>query len=171
MNRVGASLLGLLTALALLGCQTNADSVPTPTATAAAAVEDDETTATLQLVADRTEQLFEFDPATEPQIELLEDADLEQLIADLLADPELLESIRRGEAFYTLLGLIPPGTDLLALNEEWLEGGIAGLYRPELDRISIRLFGSFSSLAAAQSFSSSTAAPPPMSCHSSSLGE
>ncbi len=42
--------------------------------------------------------------------------------------------------------MIPPGTDLLSLNEELLNAGVAGLYRPEVDRLYVRLFGSFSAL-------------------------
>jgi hypothetical protein len=143
MTRFASLVVATVGVIALAACGGSGEPTPVPTVLP----EDDaETAATLALVADRTEDLFALDGGDGPEITLLDDDALASLIAELLEDPESVESLRRDEAFYSLLGLIPPGTDLLALNEELLNAGIAGLYRPELDHLYVRLFGQFSSL-------------------------
>lgn len=143
MRRHLALIAAAFVAITLAACGTSAE--PTPTATPAVA-DEPETVETLALVAERTEELFELDGGDGPEVTLLDDDELADLIEELLTDDESAESLRRDEAFYTLLGLIPPGTDLLELNEELLNAGVAGLYRPEIDHLYVRLFGSFSSL-------------------------
>ena len=144
MRRFALPLIAALLALALGACG-NSDAAPI-VAPSPAAGADLDASATLALVIERTEQLFDLDGAGGPEILLIDQEQLAAVLAELLADPELIESLRRDQAFYTLLGLIPPGTDLLSLNEELLNAGVAGLYRPEVDRLYVRLFGSFSAL-------------------------
>lgn len=130
----------------LVACDPD-EAGPTPTLTPATETPADADAAeTLELVAERTEELIDLERGVGPEISLLDDEALAELIAELLADPEVIESVRRDQDFYGLFGLIRPGMDLTELNEEMLNAGIAGLYRPELDRVYIRLFGSFSSL-------------------------
>lgn len=144
MPRYLAPLVAASLSLLIAAC--DSDSASTPTATSTPTEDDRETQATLDLVADRTEDLFDLDVDDEPAITLLDDEELAELIEELLADQESIDSLRRDEAFYSLLGLIPADTDLLTLYEELLNAGIAGLYRPEIDHLYVRLFGRFSSL-------------------------
>ena len=144
------ALLAALTVTFLVACDLD-EAGPTPTLTPATATPADADTdpdpaETLDLVAERIEALIDLERGADLEISLLDDEALAELIAELLADPESIESIRRDQDFYALFGLIRPHTDLLELNEEMLNAGVAGLYRPELDHLYIRLFGSFSSL-------------------------
>lgn len=148
MSRFTSLLSVVVFAVALIGCgdsDASATASPSPSATIAAAA-DPETIETLGLVVDRTEELFDLDGGDGPEISLIDSDELGELLTELLEDPEVVESLRRDEAFYSLFGLIAPGTDLIELNEELLGTGVAGLYRPEIDHLYVRLFGSFSAL-------------------------
>ena len=144
MPRYLTPLLVAVVAASLIACDSN-EAGPTTTPTPGDAA-DLEAFETLEEVAQRTALLLDLDRGSGPEISLIDDDDLVEIVAELLADPEVIASLRRDEAFYALFGLIPPGTDLLALNDELLVSGIAGLYRPETDHLYVRLFGRFSAL-------------------------
>ena len=104
MRRVAAHwrswwLAALLVAVVALVACGDADAPATATATATTVADgggDEEIDATLELVADRTEELFGFDSDTVPEISLIDDDDLAAVVDELLADPEIVASIRRG---------------------------------------------------------------------------
>jgi len=133
--------LAFLMTVALLACQDeDATLTPTPAPTDPTAEE------TLAIVAERTADLFGHPDGPGPAVTLLDDEQLAEVIDDLLADPEIAAALERDQAFYAILDLVPPGTDIAQLNRELLLTGLAGLYRPELDHLYVRMFGGFSAL-------------------------
>ena len=137
-----ASILLLALIAACDGSDATTTPTPSPTADPEAAYVDQ----TLALVARRVEQLRGLDAGDGPTITLLTDEDLAALIDELLAEADSIDAITHDQALYTLLGLIDADTDLLAVTREVSIAGIAGLYRPQLNHLYIRMFGGFSAL-------------------------
>ena len=100
---------------------------------------------TLALVAERMDQLRGLDGGEGPEVSLIDQDDLPELVDELLAEPEWRESVEHERVLYTLLGLVPEDIDLIDLVRQSSIDGIAGLYRPELDRYYVRMIGEYSS--------------------------
>ena len=136
-----------LLALALLAaCDQAGDARPEPTPAATLNPTDPYALETIALVAERMQLLRDLDGGDGPAVSLLDEAALTDLVDELFAEPEQREAFAHYQRLYTLLGLIDAETDLAEIYRELSIAGIAGLYRPELDRYYVRMFGQFSSL-------------------------
>lgn len=92
----------------------------------------DETAALFDEIVEQVAELRELPVEAEVPLEIVGS---EEMIELALADAEDdLESIARSEAVAKALHQIPEDADLLELNEELVEAGVAGLYRPSENR-------------------------------------
>lgn len=78
-----------------------------------------------------TEQIRELPFLEHPTVSLVDDGELEARVRRLISEEVDPEELRRDAALETLLGLIPPGTDLLALYQDLYGEQVLGFYDGE----------------------------------------
>ncbi|MEE8045807.1 MAG: hypothetical protein V3T49_03095, partial [Dehalococcoidia bacterium] len=124
--------------LLLVSCSSDADSetAATPEPTAATTVDPaDEPEQTvdefLLSIESRVEKLRGIDTPPPLEHSFVDNAFMRELLAEELADPEVVEQLAHESALLKLLGMIPQDSDLGAIYESMLGAQVLGLYDPE----------------------------------------
>ena len=89
-------------------------------------------------IIDQVEALRELD-RTAPIDWRLADADvaLKEQLDKVTADAETVDRVRQDERILTRLGLLPPGTDLLQMEVDTLQGQVAGFYDTDTKSLTV----------------------------------
>ena len=119
----------------------NPASSPAPLAASAA-----ELAGRLAAIEAAVGELRSFGSSGETPSALVTTEQLQEALAEQLAEPDALAALARDERLYRLLGGIEPDADLAAVYRGYLDDAVLGIYIPDEDRLLVRSDGVFGAL-------------------------